>query len=100
MLEACPATLSRESPMPPKKTYENGIRQLKGHHTTADWRAMLNEMVDQVEAVGVTHIKGTNVYLNPADKNGSPVFPRQYGRRVVFPVIEGPYRSSADEHGI
>ena len=49
--------------MPPKKTYENGIRiQLKGHHTTADWRAMLNEMVDQVEAVGVTHIKNTNVY--------------------------------------
>ena len=51
------------TPMPPKKTYENGIRiQLKGHHTTADWRAMLNEMVDQVEAVGVTHIKNTNVY--------------------------------------
>ena len=53
--------------MPPKQTDENGIRiQLKGHHTTADWRAMLNELVDQVEAVGVTHIKTINVYLNPA----------------------------------
>ncbi len=44
-----------------KKTYDSGMRiQLKGLHTTADLRAMLNEMVDQIEAVGVSHIKGAN----------------------------------------
>jgi hypothetical protein len=87
--------------MPPKKTPQRGERiQLKGLHTTADMRAMLNEAIDQIEAVGITHVSGANFYFNPADKNGSRVFPRQYGRRVVFSPIEEPYRSAADEHGI
>ena len=74
--------------------------QLKGLHTTADIRAMLNEAIDQIEAVGITHLFGANFYFSPADRNGSRVYPRQYGHPVVFPAIEQPYRSAADEHGI
>ena len=87
--------------MAPRKANDPGMRfQLKGHHPTADLRAMLNEMVDQIEAVGVTHVRGANFYFTPSDKNGSPVFPRQNGYRVVFQPIERPYRSAAEEHGI
>lgn len=87
--------------MPPKKPLERGERiQLKGLHTTADMRAMLNEAIDQIEAVGITHVSGANFYFNPADKNGSRVYPRQHGRRATFTTIEEPYRSAADEHGI
>lgn len=88
--------------MPPKKSYSYGLRiQLKGLHSTADMRAMLNEAIDQIEAMAITHVSGTNLYLTPSDNNGSPVTPLGPGRRRISNLIlSEPYRSAADEHGL
>lgn len=88
--------------MPPKKSYPRGMRiQLKGMHTTAEMRAMLNEAIDQIEALAVTHVSGTNLYLTPSDQHGNPVTPLGPGRRRISSLIlTDPYRSAADEHGI
>jgi hypothetical protein len=55
---------------------EKNLRERNTHpakrQSTAYRRAMLNEMVDQVETGGVTHIKNTNVYLYPVDKKRLP----------------------------
>ena len=88
--------------MPPRKTKPTGIRiQLKGLRTTAELRAMLYEAIDQVEALGITHLRGSNLYVTPADQEGTPLTrfgPRH--RKVDKITIEEPYRSAADEHGI
>lgn len=84
-----------------KKTKPDGIRiQLKGLRTTAEMRAMLYEAIDRLEDLGVTHLRGTNLYVTCADKNGTPVSPRQHRRKVTSLIIEEPYRSAADEHGL
>lgn len=85
-----------------KKSFPRGLRiQLKGHHTTADMRAMLNEAIDQIEALAVTHVSGTNLYLTPSDQHGNPVTPMGPGRHKISSLIlTEPYRSSADEHGL
>lgn len=88
--------------MPPKQTYPLGLRiQLKGLHTTTDMRAMLNEAIDRIEALAVTHVSGTNLYLTPSDNHGNPVTPLGPGRKKVSSLIlTEPYRSAADEHGL
>lgn len=87
--------------MAEKKSKPEGMRiQLKGLRTTQEMRAMLHEAIDRLEAFGITHVRGTNLYLTPADKEGSPVMPRQYRRKVTSIIIEEPYRSAADEHGL
>ena len=64
-----------------------------------DLRAMLHLAVDELEALPITHARGINLYLTPADKEGIPVSPRQHRRPVKEIVIAEPYRSIADEHG-
>lgn len=88
--------------MATKTSRPRGMRiQLKGLHTTADMRAMLNEAIDQMEALAVTHVSGTNLYLTPADRHGNPVTPLGPGRRKISSlIIEEPYRSAAEEHGL
>lgn len=84
-----------------EKKKPDGLRiQLKGLRSTQELRAMLHEAVDRLEALAITHARGINLYLTPADKEGNPVYPRQHRRRVADIVIEEPYRSAADEHGI
>jgi hypothetical protein len=84
-----------------KKPKNDGLRiQLKGLRSTHDIRAMLHLAVDELEALAITHARGINLYLTPADKEGNPVSPRQHRRRVADITIEEPYRSAADEHGL
>ena len=87
--------------MTAKKPKPDGLRiQLKGLRSTQDLRAMLHEAVDRLEELAITHARGINLYLTPADKEGNPVHPRQHRRRVADITIEEPYRSAADEHGL
>lgn len=87
--------------MAEKKPKSDGLRiQLKGLRTTQELRAMLNLAVDEIEALAITHARGINLYLTPADKEANPVYPRQNRRRVADITIEEPYRSAADEHGL
>ncbi len=86
--------------MPKKDAPPKGLRiQIKGLRTTKELRAMLHEAVDRLEAFAVTHVRGTNLYLTPADKDAHPVTPLQDGRKVETLTIENPYASAADEHG-
>ncbi len=87
--------------MTEKKSKPESMRiQLKGLRTTQEMRAMLHDAINRLEDLGITHLRGTNLYVTPADKHGSPVMPRQYRRKVTSIIIEEPYRSAADEHGI
>lgn len=84
----------KEEP-PPK-----GLRiQLKGLHSTTELRAMLNEAVDNIEALNVQWVRGTNLYTTLCDKEAAPVYPEnENGKRISLIVLENPYRSVADEH--
>ena len=87
--------------MTEKKSKPDGMRiQLKGLRSTQEMRAMLHDAINRLEDLGITHVRGTNLYLTPADKEGSPVMPRQYRRKITSIIIEEPYRSAADEHGL
>ena len=87
--------------MAEKKSKPDGMRiQLKGLRTTQEMRAMLHDALNRLEDLGITHVRGANLYVTPADKEGSPVMPRQYRRKITSIIIEEPYRSAADEHGI
>lgn len=87
--------------MADRKPRTDGLRiKLKGLHPMQDVRAMLHEAVDRLEALAITHARGINLYLTPADKEGNPVSPRQNRRPLTEITIEEPYRSSADEHGL
>ena len=86
--------------MAAKKTPAGMRIQLKGLRSTQDLRAMLHEAVDRLEELAITHARGINLYLTPADKEGNPVSPRQHRRPVADIVIDEPYRSAADEHGL
>ena len=83
-----------------KKT--DGIRiQLKGLRSMQELRAMLNEAVDKLEALPITHARAINLYVTPADKNASPVYPRgEDGRKITTITLEQPYRSVAEENGL
>jgi hypothetical protein len=78
-----------------------GLRiQLKGLRTTRELRAMLHEAVDRLEAQGITVIRGSNLYVTPADTKGNPVSRLSGGTPLEDIVIAGPYRSAAEEHGL
>lgn len=89
-----PAALTKQ---PPPK----GLRiQLKGLRTTRELRAMLHEAVDRLEAIGITHVRGSNLYVTAADEKGNPLTRLSGGRRLEDITIAAPYRSAADEHGL
>lgn len=84
-----------------RKTLPEGIRiKLKGLRTTQEIRSMVHDALCQLEELGVTHLRGVNLYVTPADKEGSPVMPRQHRRKITALTIEEPYRSAADDHGL
>jgi hypothetical protein len=78
-----------------------GLRiQLKGLRTTRELRAMLHEAVDRLEAQGITVVRGSNLYVTPADTKGNPVTRLSGGAPLEDIIIPGPYRSAAEEHGL
>lgn len=74
--------------------------KLDGLVTPAELRAMLNEAVDRIERLGATHLRACYLYGTPVDARGQRVTLRDDGRVVSEIVIEPPYRSAADEHGV
>ena len=90
-----------EGCMPQKKATRTGLRiQLQGLRTIQELRAMVHEAFDNLEALGITHGRGVNLYLTPCDAEGLMVTPLGSGRTKINQItIEGPYPSAADEHG-
>lgn len=91
----------RRTAAPRKQKAIKGVRvQLKGLRTTRELRAMLHEAVDRLEAQGITVVRGSNLYITPADTKGNPLNRLSGGAPLEDIVIAGPYRSAADEHGL
>jgi hypothetical protein len=89
--------------MPPKtKAPQKGMRiQLQGLRSTTELRAMLHEAIDNLEALGITHCRGANLYVTPCNQEGQVLTPLGSGRTKIDQLtIEGPYPSAADEHGL
>jgi hypothetical protein len=88
-------------PKKDEKPLPKGMKvQLKGLRTTLELRAMLHEAVDQIEALGIKTVRGTNLYLTPADEQGNPLTHIAKGKKIPDIVIAEPYRSAAEEHGL
>jgi hypothetical protein len=74
--------------------------KLEGLVTPQELRAMLNEAIDRLEALGATHLRACYLYGTPSDARGERVTLSEGGRVVSEIVIDPPYRSAADEHGL
>lgn len=73
--------------------------QLKGLRSAKELRAMLHEAADRIEALNIPYVRGVNLYLTPANGKGEPL--TRLGRQKFADmdiVIDGPYRSAADEY--
>lgn len=96
--------IRQQKPKSPKKKgggSSNSFRvKLDGLVTPAELRVMLNEAVDRIEALGATHLRACYLYGTPADARGQRMTLVERGKAVSEVVIEPPYRSAADEHGI
>lgn len=85
----------------PAKPSPKGMRiRLAGLRTTQELRAMLHEAVDQLEALGIKNVRGSNLYLTPADEHGTPLTRLADRQRIRDITIKEPYRSAAEEHGL
>jgi hypothetical protein len=96
--------------MPPKKTtrhtkrtYTDSFKTKLGSstfiYTTVELRQMMMEAVDAMEADGITHVKACSLYVPPVDAKGHPVT-HVRGRPLEERLVNHPYRSAADEHGV
>lgn len=47
--------------------------KIVGKQTTAQLREYLEQFVNQVERLGITHVTGTNIYFNPIDEQGDAI---------------------------
>lgn len=90
------ATMKESKPLP------KGMKiQLKGVLTIPEAVAGFHQAMEQLQAQGIKKMRGTNVYLTPADENGNPIVRISRGQKILQDiVIVEPYRSAADEHGI
>jgi hypothetical protein len=85
----------RKAPAKPK-----GLRvQLKGRPSLKELRGMLVDVLERLDALGIKHASGINLYLTPVSKDGTPLTPLADGQPVTNIIIES-YRSAADEHGV
>lgn len=79
----------------------DGIRiQLKGLRTSRELLVMLHDAVDQLEGLGVKHIRGANLYITPVDQDGNPLTRFRGWRKMPAITIREPYRSAAEDHGL
>src|SRR5713101_1439177 len=89
--------LSRELPTKSaSKSLPQGIKiKLLGKRTTPQLRRMLHDAVNELEAAGIEHVSGINLYVTPTDKTGKPAILRT---KIPDLVIEGPYPCAAEEY--
>ena len=60
---------------------------------------MVHEAIDNLEALGITHAKGGNLYVTPCDPDGNALERFGPGHTKIDQItIDGPYPSAADEH--
>ena len=89
-----------------KKPLDRLRIDLKGHHSTTELRQMLNEVVDRIEAMAITHcgtpMTGSVLYLKLSDHRGDALTSLGPYKDVLKDgiTISSPYRSAADEHGV
>ena len=92
----------RKSTRTTKKTFTDSFKVKLGSstfiYTLVELRQMMMELVDGLEADGITHVKACSLYVPPVDAKGLPVT-RVRGRDLEERNIPHPYRSAADEHG-
>ncbi len=72
--------------------------QLKGLLTIPEAIAGFHQAMDQLQSQGIKKMRGTNVYLTPADENGNVVVRISRGQEIQDIVIVEPNRSAAEEH--
>jgi hypothetical protein len=93
----------RKTPRTSKSNYPDSFRIKLGGtgvlYTTAEFRQMLHEAADQIEAAGITHVDPSYLYVKPRDEKGKAIT-RVRGQQLEDVTIPGPYRSAADEHGL
>ena|SRR2546423_14195227 len=93
---AAPRRYAGKSAAPAKEPLPKGIKiKLVGQRTTRQLRAMLHDAVNELEAAGIEHVRGINLYVTPTDKTGNPSI-----RRTTIPdlVIDAPYPVAADHY--
>lgn len=61
---------------------------------------MLMDAVARLESNGITHAYSMNLYVSPCDRQGNPVRPHIAGHPLKAIILDGPYRSMADEKQI
>jgi hypothetical protein len=89
------ATKQESKPLP------KGMKiQLKGLLTIPEAIAGFHQAMDQLQAQRIKKMRGTNVYLTPADENGNAVVRISRGQKIQDIVIVEPYRSPAEEHAL
>ena len=74
--------------------------KLRGKVTTAELRQMLYQAAQEMEELGVWHVRGCNLYLTPVDEDDQEVRPARHGRRIKEITIKPPAPSVADEYQI
>lgn len=61
---------------------------------------MMLDSVQRLENNGVTHIYSVNLYVSPCDAQGNAVRPHLNGHPLKSIILDGPYRSAAEENGL
>jgi hypothetical protein len=91
-----PAGTRKSSPATQRSSRDGppSIRiKITGRHTTAQLRRILHEAVDGIEAQGILHIDGGNIYANPVDEAGKPLT-----AQTAYIEIKSPYPCAADKY--
>lgn len=94
------ASRSRKAPL------DRLLIDLLGHHTTARLQALLNEAVDRIEAMAITHcgsrLTGCDLYGKLSYHRGDALTNLGLYMEIMKDgiTITTPYRSAADEYGV
>ncbi|MBT3045014.1 MAG: hypothetical protein KME67_19320 [Candidatus Thiodiazotropha sp. (ex Codakia orbicularis)] len=74
--------------------------KLNGIITTEELRQLLYQAVSEMEDVGITQVRGCNLYFTPVDGSGHSYKPRKHGISISEIKVDGPYRCAADDMGV
>jgi hypothetical protein len=72
--------------------------KIKGRKNLKQLRAALNQAVDDMERIGITHAARTSIYFTPVDEDGDPQTFHLHRRKFEEWTIKSGYESAADEY--
>lgn len=70
--------------------------KINGRMTLAELRQSLFQAVNELGEVGISSVKGCNLYLTPLDKEGDEIKPVKNRRELKELVVKSPYRSATE----